>query len=70
MYTTLEDGLRALHEAADAAKSIQVELDEEYLAAIAQIEAHPDNRPGTDKSHVWRAAAAFQNFVTSARRLF
>jgi hypothetical protein len=54
MKTTLEDGLRALAESAELAKSIRIELDEDYLRAIAIVEAMPENQSGADKSWVWR----------------
>ena len=49
---------RALDEAARAAGTIRVEIDDEYLRLIAQVEAHPANRTGADKSWVARVAAA------------
>jgi hypothetical protein len=51
---TLEDGLRALAEAAEEAKSIRIELDEAYLRRIAEVEALPENQSGADKSGPWR----------------
>ena len=39
MKPTLEDGLRALREASEQAASIRIELDAEYLRAIAIAEA-------------------------------
>lgn len=54
MNPTLEDGLRALREASEDAKSIRVDLDDEYPALIAAVEARPDNQSGADKRWVWR----------------
>jgi len=59
--STLEDGLRALREAAQLAKSIRIELDDEYLRAIAIVEGLPQNQSGSDKSTVWRLEEAFRN---------
>jgi hypothetical protein len=50
---TLEDGLRALDEAAALAKDIRVELTEDYLRLIAAVEALPQNQSGADKSGRW-----------------
>jgi hypothetical protein len=69
MRLTLEDGLRALREAAESAKSIRIDLDEDYLANIARVEARPENQSGADKSWVWRMEAAFQHFYRAARRV-
>lgn len=60
MAHTLEDGLRALREAAEQAPSIRLDLDERYLRAIALVEAMPSNQSGADKSWVWRMDAAFR----------
>jgi hypothetical protein len=48
--STLEDGLRALEEAAELARSIRIELDDDYLRAITLAEAQPQN-------HVRRTAS-------------
>ena len=69
MNPTLEDGLRALREAAEQAKSIRIELDDEYLALIARVEARPDNQSGADKSWVSRMEEAFQRHYAIARRV-
>ncbi len=67
MNPTLEDGLRALREASEDAKSIRVDLDDEYLALIAAVEARPDNQSGADKSWVWRLDRAFRDLFARAR---
>lgn len=67
MKPSLEDGLRALREATELAKSIRIELDEQYLRWIAQIEARPENQSGADKSRVWRRDRAFRDFFARAR---
>ena len=66
---TLEDGLRAFREATEMAKSIRIELDDEYLANIARVEALPENQSGADKSWVWRMDEAFRSTARSARLL-
>jgi hypothetical protein len=53
MATTLEDALRALDEAVELAKSIQIELTDDYLQLIAAVEALPQNQSGADKSGRW-----------------
>jgi hypothetical protein len=65
---TFEDGLRALREATEQAKSIRIELDENYLALIAKIEAHPEDQSGVDKSWVWRMDAAFRAEIRQVRK--
>ena len=69
MRPMLEDGLRALREATEMARSIRIDLDDEYLANIARVEARPENQSGADKSWVWRIEAAFQHFNRAARRV-
>ena len=49
----LEEGLRILDWAVEAAKSIRIELDDDYLALIEEVEARPENQSGADKSWVW-----------------
>ena len=44
------DTLRALDEVAEHAKSIRIEVDDEYLELIALAEALPENQPGADKT--------------------
>jgi hypothetical protein len=68
MKPTLEDGLRALDEAAELARSIRIELDDEYLRAIAFAEALPRNQSGADKSWVWRMDAAFRLHFRNVKR--
>ena len=69
MKSTLEDGLRALAEATELAKSIRIELDDDYLALIARVEARPDNQSGADKSWVSRLDAAFRDHYRRAKRV-
>ena len=69
MKPTLEDGLRALREASEEAKSIHIELDEDYLRAIALAEALPQNQSGADKSWVWRLEHAYREHYKRARQL-
>ena len=69
MKPTLEDGLRALREASEQAASIRIELDAEYLRAIAIAEALPENQSGADKTWVWRMDRAFREHVKRVRPL-
>jgi hypothetical protein len=57
---TLEDVLRMLDEAAEQAKSIRIELDDEYVRMIAVVEGRPQYQSGADKTWVWRLDAAFR----------
>jgi len=66
MGVTLDDGLRALEEAAVQARSIVIELDEEYLRHIAEVEAMPANQPGSDKTWVWEAFDASERHFANA----
>ena len=68
MGPTLEDGLRALREAAEQAPFIRIDLDEHYLRAIALVEALPSNQSGADKSWVWRMDSAFREHYRRVRR--
>ena len=67
MKSTLEDGLRILAEATELAKSIRIDLTEDYLRLIAQVEAMPRNQNGADKSYVWRADRDYRDFFARAR---
>ena len=59
----------ALQTAADdAAQRLEAEWDE-YIARVRRLEAHPCNRPGTDKSWVERALTEFQQHYRLARRI-
>jgi hypothetical protein len=69
MKPTLEDGLRALREATELAASIRIELDAEYLRAIAIAEALPENQSGADKTWVWRMDRAFREHFKRVRPL-
>ena len=57
-----------LDEAAEQAKSIRIELDEEYLRLIARVEALPQNQSGADKTWVSRRDHAFREHYRRARR--
>ena len=65
----LEDMLRALREAPEEARSLGIELTDDYLELIAQVEALPDNQSGSDKSHVWPAQRAFVDSFKNVRLL-
>ena len=69
MKPTLEDGLRALREATELAASIRIELDAEYLRAIAIAEALPENQSGADKIWVWRMEHPFREHFKRVRPL-
>jgi hypothetical protein len=69
MKPTLEDGLRSLREASEQAASIRIELDDQYLRAIALAEALPQNQSGSDKGWVWRMEHAFREHFKRARPL-
>jgi len=47
-----------LDEAVEQAKSIRIDVDDEYLRAIELAEALPQNQSGSDKTWVWKMAAA------------
>jgi hypothetical protein len=68
MRPTLEDGLRALREASESAKSIRVDLTEDYLQLITAVEALPQNQSGADKTWVARMEDAFQAHYRNAKR--
>ena len=68
MRPTLEDTLRALDEAAEQAKSIRIEVDDEYLRLIALTEALPENQPGADKTWVWQLDEAFRDHYRRVTR--
>ena len=69
MGPTLDDGLRALREATEQARSIRIDLDERYLRAIARVEALPSNQSGADKGWVWRTDHAFREHFRRVRRV-
>jgi hypothetical protein len=68
MRSTLEDGLRALREATELAKSIHPTVDDQYREWILQIEALPENQSGSDKTWVWEAQQTFLDFFKLPRR--
>jgi predicted RecB family endonuclease len=65
---TLEDTLRALAQVVEEAKSIRVELDEEYLRAIAAVEALAQNQSGADKTWVSSLDDAFREHYRRVKR--
>jgi hypothetical protein len=54
MDADLERVLRGMGEAAAFARSYRFELTNDYLALIEQVEALPENLPGSVKSSRWR----------------
>ena len=48
---------------------IRIELDAEYLRAIAIAEALPENQSGADKTWVWRMEHAFREHFKRVRPL-
>jgi hypothetical protein len=69
MSVTVEDGLRALEEAAIHARTIVVDLDEAYLRHIAEVEAMPSNQPGADKTWGETSADAVGHHFAKAVRV-
>ena len=59
MDSELEPALRGLDDAVEFAQSYHFEMTEDYLALLAQVEAMPGNRSGSDKSGVWPALQAY-----------
>ena len=70
MKSTLEDGLRALERASEAAKAIHPTVDDQYREWILAIEALPANQSGADKSGGWRAHRMFLSRFENARGPF
>lgn len=60
MQSTVADALRALREAGEQARHIEINLDQEFLRRLALVESLPANRDGVDKSWVWNADRAFR----------
>jgi len=67
MKSTLEEGLRILAEATELAKSIRIDLTDDYLQLIARVEAMPRNQNGADKSYVWRRDRTFKACFENVR---
>ncbi len=67
MNPELERVLRILDESVEQAKSIRIDVDEEYRRAIALAEALPQNQSGADKTWVWRMDAAFRAYYKAVR---
>src|SRR5262245_30954392 len=68
MDAELDDVFRMLERVAEEAKSIRIEIDEEYLLAIELAEALPSNQTGCDKTWVWRMDAAFRSYFKGVKR--
>ncbi|OFW13830.1 MAG: hypothetical protein A3F70_00570 [Acidobacteria bacterium RIFCSPLOWO2_12_FULL_67_14] len=69
MADDLERVLKGLDEAAAFARTYRFEMTDEYRALIARVEALPANRPGADKSWVWRLIDSSARFYKSAVRV-
>lgn len=67
MGKTLQDGLRALAEAAELAKDLRIDLTDEYLQMIAAVEALPQNQSGADKSGRWLGSRAYWGWIARGR---
>jgi hypothetical protein len=66
---TREDALRALAESTELARSIRIDLDQEYLRLIALVESLPENQSGADKTWVWEADDEFRRHFARAIRV-
>lgn len=64
---TIEDGLRALAEATELAKTIRIDLTDEYLQLIAKVEALPQNQAGADKSGRWLGGRDYWSWIARGR---
>jgi hypothetical protein len=69
MCLTLEDGLRALAAATELARSMRVDLTDDYLKLIALVEALPQNQSGADKSWVEPSTRAFREHYRHLKRI-
>ena len=67
MDSELEAVFRMLDDAVEQAKSIRIEVDEEYVRAIELAEALPSNQTGADKTWVWKMDAAFRQYYKRVR---
>jgi hypothetical protein len=66
----LELAIRGIDEAVEHMRSQKpAALAEDYLHAIAAVEALPENRSGVDKSRVWWEYAEMVRHFQQARRL-
>jgi hypothetical protein len=69
MDSELEAVFRMLDDAVEQAKSIRIEVDEEYVRAIELAEALPQNQSGASKDWVWRMDRAFRDHYKHAKQL-
>jgi len=67
--TELAAVLRMLDEAVEEAKSIRIDVDDEYVRAIELAEALPQNQSGANKDWVSRMDRAFREHYKRARRV-
>lgn len=70
----MDESLRKVHDVLRQAEQWKppagpVVLTEEYLHLVERAERLPQNSPGTDKSWVERALAAWKHEVESAREI-
>jgi hypothetical protein len=68
MDPELEAVFRMLDEVAEEAKSIRIEIDDEYRHAIELVEALPENQSGSDKTWVHRLVQESEAHFARARR--
>jgi len=59
---------RMLDEVAEEAKSIRIEIDDDYLHAIELVEALPENQSGADKTWIHRLVEESQAHFAKATR--
>jgi len=64
----IEAVFRMLDDVAEEAKSIRIDIDDDYLHAIELAEALPENQSGADKTWVWRMDVASRTYFKHVRR--
>jgi len=69
MNSELEAVFRMLDDAVEQAKSIRIEVDDEYIRAIELAEALPQNQSGANKDWVARMDQAFRDHYKHAKQL-
>ena len=69
MDPDVERALRGLDDAVEFAKAYRFEMTADYVALVARVEALPQNRPGADKSWIWRLIDSSTRFYRTAVRI-